>query len=71
MKITEIRALSREELTTELERLKRHLFDLRAQAVTERLEDPTMISKAKKDIARLLTVQREYELSQAAEARSE
>jgi len=68
MKISEIRALSPEELTSELERLKRHLFDLRAQAVTERLEDPTMISKAKKDIARLLTVQREYELSRTGEA---
>jgi len=71
MKISEIRALSREELTSELERLRRHLFDLRAQAVTERLEDPTMISKAKKDIARLLTVLREYQLSETAEASSD
>jgi len=59
MKISEIRALSSEELDNELDRLKRHLFDLRAQAVTERLEDPTMIAKAKTDIARMLTVQRQ------------
>jgi len=63
MKISEVRALSSEELANELDRLKRHLFDLRAQAVTERLEDPTMIAKAKTDIARLLTVQRQREMA--------
>lgn len=55
MKITEIRELSDEELQTELQRLRRHLFDLRAQSVTEKLEDSSMITKAKRDIARLLT----------------
>jgi large subunit ribosomal protein L29 len=67
MKINEVRALSPEELSNELDRLKRHLFDLRAQAVTERLEDPTMISKAKTDIARLLTAQRGRELATVGE----
>jgi len=67
MKISEVRALNPEELASELSRLKRHLFDLRAQAVTERLEDPTMIAKAKTDIARMLTVQRERSLTTAGE----
>ena len=67
MKISEVRALSSEELVNELDRLRRHLFDLRAQAVTERLEDPTMIAKAKTDIARLLTVQRERKPAPAGE----
>ena len=71
MKISEVRALSSEELANELDRLRRHLFDLRAQAVTERLEDPTMIAKAKKDIARLLTVQRQREPAPAAETSSD
>ncbi|MBT3198506.1 MAG: 50S ribosomal protein L29 [Phycisphaerales bacterium] len=62
MKISEVTTMKPEELASELERLKRHLFDLRAQAVTERLEDPTMITKAKRDIARLLTVQRQRAL---------
>jgi len=66
MKISEIRELTDEELTSEIQRLHRHLFDLRAQAVTERLEDQTMITKAKRDVARILTVQRQREL--AAEA---
>ena len=62
MKIHEIRQLSDEELHAELQRVRRHLFDVRAQAVTEKLEDPSMLTKAKRDIARLLTVMREREL---------
>jgi len=63
MKIREIRELSDEELTAELERLQRHLFDVRAQAVTEKLEDPSMLPKTKRDIARIMTVRRERELA--------
>ena len=59
MKISEIRQLSDEELQSELERLQRHLFDLRAQAVTEKLEDPSMLRKTRRDIARVLTAQGE------------
>lgn len=56
MKIEVIRAMKTDELHAELERLRRHLFDLRAQAVTEKLEDPTQLAKTRRDIARLLTV---------------
>lgn len=63
MKIEEIRNLKDEELQTELERYRRRLFDLRSQAVTEKLEDPTMVSKAKRDVARIMTVTREREMS--------
>ncbi len=59
MKIDAVRALKTDELHAELERLRRHLFDLRAQAVTEKLEDPTQLSKTRKTIARLLTVLKE------------
>ena len=59
MKIQEIRELRPDEKTEELVRLRRHLFDLRAQAVTEKLEDPTLVKKARKDIARFLTVMKE------------
>lgn len=62
MKAPEVRELSDEELQAELERLQRHLFDLRAQAVTEKLEDPTMLSRARRDVARILTVRRQREL---------
>lgn len=56
MKIAEVRALSDEELAAELERLERHLFDIRAQAVTEKLENPSLLGKAKRDIARIKMV---------------
>ena len=59
MKIAEVRALSDEELASELERLERHLFDIRSQAVTEKLEDPSLLGKAKKDIARIKTAMKE------------
>jgi len=63
MKISEIRQLSDEETRLELDRLHRHIFDLRSQSVTEKLEDPTLITKARREIARLLTVIRERELA--------
>ena len=56
MKIKEIRQFSDEELNNEILRLRQHLFDLRAQRVTEKLEDPSLIVKARRDIARCLTV---------------
>lgn len=59
MKISEIREMKTEELHGELDRLRRHLFDLRSQAVTENLQNPSMLTKAKRDIARIFTVLRE------------
>ncbi len=56
MKIAELRAMKTEELHGELDRLRRHLFDLRAQAVTEKLENPNQLTQTKRDIARLFTV---------------
>ncbi len=67
MKITDIRKLKDEELNVELSRVRRRLFDLRSQAVTEKLEDPTLIHKARKDIARILTAKKERE-AQASQA---
>lgn len=59
MKISEVRALRTEELHGELDRLRRHLFDLRSQAVTEKLQDPSQLTSAKRDIARIFTVLQE------------
>jgi large subunit ribosomal protein L29 len=56
MKIDEMRAMKSEELHNELERLRKHYYDLRAQAVTEKLQDPTQLGKTRKDVARILTV---------------
>lgn len=59
MKIEAARTMKSDELHNELERLRRHLFDLRAQSVTEKLADPTQLTKTRKDIARVLTVMSE------------
>lgn len=56
MKISEIRESNTKELHAELDRLRRYLFDLRSQAVTEKLENPNLITHARQDIARVLTV---------------
>lgn len=66
MKISDIRNLKDDELTTELDRLRRHVFDLRSQSVTEKLEDPTLLTKARRDIARILTVMKERQQDPAA-----
>jgi len=62
----EVRKMSEEELTQELERLRRHLYDLKSQAVTEKLDDPTQLSGTKRDIARLLTERRARQLANQA-----
>lgn len=55
MKSDEIRKMNDEELQLELERLRRHLFDLKSQAVTEKLENPKQLVNTRRDIARILT----------------
>ncbi len=62
----EVRNMSSEEIVEELDRQRRHLFDLRGQATTEKLEDATLLTKARRDIARLLTEQRARELANKA-----
>ncbi|GIK15462.1 MAG: hypothetical protein BroJett003_04260 [Planctomycetota bacterium] len=59
MKISAVREMKLEDLRLELDRLRRHLFDLRSQAVTEKLENPHLLTHTKRDIARVLTVMRE------------
>ena len=56
MKIDEIRETKTVELHAELDRLRRHLFDLRAQAVTEKLENPHRLKAIRREIARVLTI---------------
>lgn len=67
MKVKEIREKEQEALELDLANLRKHLFTLRSQAVTEKLENPSQIAKARRDIARIKTVlrQRELETSKA------
>ena len=62
MTVKEIREKETNHLTEELAERRKHLFDLRSQAVTEKLEDPSQLGKTRKEIARMKTVLRQREL---------
>lgn len=51
-----------------LKETQQNLFRLRVQSSTERLEVPSEILKAKREIARILTIQRERQLKREREA---
>lgn len=58
MKALEVHKMTGEEIDTELAKLRRGLYDLRVQAATEKIEDPTKFRKVRRDVARLLTEQK-------------
>jgi large subunit ribosomal protein L29 len=55
MKAKEVHKLSEEEVKVETQRLRKRLFELRTQAVTEKIQDTSQFRKVRKDIARVLT----------------
>lgn len=63
MKANEIREMTADELNQKLADLKKDLFNLRLQHATNQLDNPTQISKVKRDIARVNTVLRELQLA--------
>ncbi len=65
MKSREVHKMSDAELVEESDRLKKRLFELRSQAVTEKLENPRQLANLRKDIARILTEQRTRQLEEA------
>jgi len=62
MKSSEYRQMSDEQLNLALKDLVKNLFHLRFQSATDRLETPSEILKAKREVARIKTIQREREL---------
>jgi len=71
MKANEIREMNPDELSNELENLQKKFFEIRTQAVTEKLEDPTQLTKVKRDIARIKTVIRERRIAQPTQPGAE
>ncbi|HSQ56546.1 MAG TPA: 50S ribosomal protein L29 [Gemmata sp.] len=63
LKTEDLRGMSDEQLGLTLKDTEKHLFQLRFQSATDRLETPSEIRKAKRDLARIKTVQRERELA--------
>ncbi|MFP4144508.1 MAG: 50S ribosomal protein L29 [Phycisphaeraceae bacterium] len=66
MKASEVHKMSDEELREENRRLRQRLFELRAAAVTEKLENPRELRHLRRDIARIETEQRQRQLPEEA-----
>lgn len=63
MKVSDIRALSDDEIRAKLDDTSEELFKLRFQFATGQLTDYSRFEKVRRDIARLQTVLRERELA--------
>lgn len=66
----ELRALSTEELITEMDNTYRELFSARLQLTTRQLANTALPRKLRHRIARIKTIQRERELAAAHQAES-
>ena len=62
MKANVYREMSTDELENKVQELHRHIFDLRSQAVTEKLQDCRAVTNTRREIARIMTVLRQREL---------
>jgi large subunit ribosomal protein L29 len=62
LKVSEIRALSNEELVTKLEEAHEELFNIRFRLATKQLGNHREIPAVKKRIARIETILKEREL---------
>jgi large subunit ribosomal protein L29 len=61
MEIDKVRELTEAELTDELVKQRRHLYDLRFQLATRQLTDYSQLTRTRRTIARILTVATERE----------
>ena len=68
MKAEDIRALSEDQVTDELLKLKKEQFNLRFQAATGQLEKTARVRQVRRDIARIKTIQGETKAAQKKEA---
>ena len=67
----ELRELADDELVERLDENREELFNLRFQVVTGQLDNPHRIGEVKREIARILTVQREREIAAERAAAAE
>jgi large subunit ribosomal protein L29 len=70
MTVKEIREKETGHLKDELAERRKHLFDLRSQAVTEKLEDPSQLRKTRKEIAQMKTILRQREIEEQDKAKA-
>lgn len=67
-KMTDIRALSDQEVADGIVAIKRELFELRLQQATNRLEKTHQFKHARHKLAQLMTVEHERQSAQVQEA---
>jgi len=65
MNAGELRDLAQDELTKRVSELRKEVFGLRFANATGELDDTAGLGRAKRDLARALTVERERELDAA------
>ena len=61
----ELRDMELEELDLRLAQRKQELFNLRFQIVTGQLDNSSRIGQVRREVARILTIQREREIAEA------
>ncbi len=66
--LNKIREMSASELEARLADLKKELFNLRFQHAINQLDNPMRLKAVKKEIAVIMTIMRENELKNGAEA---
>ena len=66
--IDDLKVKTDDQLQQQLIELKREQFNLRFQAATNQLEKPSRVTKVRKDIARIKTLQNQRAREQAAKA---
>ena len=69
-KISDVRALSADQINDEILKLKKEAFNLRFQRATGQLEKPTRFREIRRTIARLLTVANERAQGKEVTARA-
>jgi large subunit ribosomal protein L29 len=67
MKATDVRAKTPDELSDQLQSLKKEQFNLRFQRATGQLENNARIRQVRRDIARVKTILRQKRVAETAE----
>ena len=63
MRAEEIREMSDAEIEDKIAQNQEELFRLRFRSATQQLENPSLIRKLRRDVARMKTIQRQREAS--------
>ena len=64
MKAAKVRELTLDQLDDELMKLKKEQFNLRFQRATNQLEKTSRVREVRRDIARVMTIQRQKRLAE-------